>query len=231
MATRGSKSPYTSGGSSENLTSRRPWRDGSAPCAGASPPPPSCGASRGRPSRRGALGVTCSPHPSRASSARRPSPAMLVDVARVDCEDGSAVPRVSRRRWRWLLGGGGGGGVGRWSRWSGRQLRVAGAAACVVAAVPRGCPWAHGVSCGLLEAVAGWVSCSWGHSRLLAGGTKEEEKGEEDGAVLGREGGRAGPRSRGRAGVQAPGAAGHRAVLAPACRALSLGPPPPLFFF
>lgn len=228
MATRGSKSPYTSGGSSENLTSRRPWRDGSVPCAGASPPPPFCGASRGRPSRRGALGVTYSPHPSRASSARRPSPAMVVDVARVDCEDGSAVPRVSRRRWRWrLLGVGGCRAVVAVVREAaesrrGRRLRRR----CCAAKLPLG-PWC--VLRAVLEAVPGWVSCSEGHSRLLAAGTKEEEKGEEDVAVLGREGGSGGAKEPrpGRADLQAPVQGSSR----PACCALFLEPLPPLFFF
>lgn len=71
-------------------------------------------------------------------------------------------------------------GVGRWCRRSGRQLSVAGAAACVVAAVLQTGPWAHGVLRGLWERQClCWVSCRAGHSRLLAEGTKEEEKSEE----------------------------------------------------
>lgn len=60
-------------------------------------------------------------------------------------------------------------GAGRWSRWSRRQLRVAGAAACVVAAVLQTRLWAHGVSagegCGRGSALLGqllWVTpASW----------------------------------------------------------------------
>lgn len=60
-------------------------------------------------------------------------------------------------------------GAGRWSRWSGRQLRVAGAAACVVAAVLQTRLWAHGVSegedCARGSALLGqllWVTpASW----------------------------------------------------------------------
>lgn len=44
--------------------------------------------------------------------------------------------------------------------------------------------------CGRGSARAG--SAAMGHPRLLAGGTKEEEKGEEDVAVLGLEGGKGG---------------------------------------
>lgn len=44
--------------------------------------------------------------------------------------------------------------------------------------------------CGRGSARAG--SAAVGHSRLLAGGTKEEEKGEEDVSVLGLEGGKGG---------------------------------------
>lgn len=59
--------------------------------------------------------------------------------------------------------------AGRWSRWSGRQLRVAGAATCVVAAVLQTRLWAHGVSegedCARGSALLGqllWVTpASW----------------------------------------------------------------------
>lgn len=44
--------------------------------------------------------------------------------------------------------------------------------------------------CGRGSARAG--SAAMGHPRLLAGGAKEEEKGEEDAAVLGLEGGKGG---------------------------------------
>lgn len=53
---------------------------------------------------------------------------------------------------------------------------------CCVAIPPLG-PWCVR---GLWERQClCWVSCLWGHSRLLAEGTKEEEKREEDVAVLG----------------------------------------------
>lgn len=88
-------------------------------------------------------------------------------------------------------------GAGRWSRWSGRQLRIAEAAACVVAAVLQTCLWAHGVSEGRGRGSAGAGSAAVGHSRLLAEGTKEEEKREEDVGVLGLGGQRGrGPRRR-----------------------------------
>ena len=83
-------------------------------------------------------------------------------------------------------------GSGRWSRWSGGQLRVAGAAASVVAAVLQTGLWAHGVSEGCRRGSVCAGSAAEGHSRLLAEGTKEEEKREEGVAVFvfgsGREG-------------------------------------------
>lgn len=66
-------------------------------------------------------------------------------------------------------------------------MRVAGAAARVVAAVLQSRLWAHGVSEGW-EAVPCAGSAAVGHSRLLAEGTKEEERRAEDVAVLGLEG-------------------------------------------
>lgn len=104
----------------------------------------------------------------------------------------------------------------------GRRLRRR----CCAAKLPLG-PWC--VLRAVLEAVPGWVSCSEGHSRLLAAGTKEEEKGEEDVAVLGREGGSGGAKEPrpGRADLQAP----VRRVLAPCLLRTFSGTPSPTFFF
>lgn len=70
-------------------------------------------------------------------------------------------------------------------RWSGGQLRIAGAAAAVVAAVLQTGLWDHGVSEGCRRGSVCAGSAAEGHSRLLAEGTKEEEKREEGVVVLG----------------------------------------------
>jgi hypothetical protein len=91
--------------------------------------------------------------------------------------------------------------------------------------------------CGRGSARVG--SAAVGHPRLLAGGTKEEEKGEEDIAVLGLEGGRRGwgpsraksscswqllPRAAGaRPGAEAPGEGEVRSSR-PDCCAVPLEP-------
>ena len=113
-------------------------------------------------------------------------------------------------------------GVGRWCRRSGRQLSVAGAAACVVAAVLQTRLWAHGVFRGLWERQClCWVSC---RGSLPPPGWRHQRGGEERGgvAVLGLRGGREGRRRRdkwlGKLPVLSPASPGNCCLLARGAR-------------
>lgn len=168
----GSSSPYTSGGASENLTSRRPGRGGRGVAGGsASPSSPRRGAGPRPLGRRGARGVTQLAQCSSPGSARRPSPAIAVDALESVAKEASrrAFSRWSRRCWR----GPGAGRSGQGGSWEAPAPPPASSRLlCQPASGPMVCPAGcrRGSACAgqlLLVTPVSWPAAPKGRRRAL----------------------------------------------------------------